>query len=154
MDMWTMRLRRTGRSRGQRHALPTAAPFAHMPTAFYWQESNEESDNIALVTFLCEATRAARIVDAGQYHIRVDVSTDTAFAGCWAWWTRQVTPAPASASFTDVPTDHWAFRWIEALKAAGVTSGCTATTYCPNNSVTRAEVAVFLSKALGLSWPN
>ncbi len=33
MDIWTMRLRRTGRSRGQRDALPTAAPFDHMPTA-------------------------------------------------------------------------------------------------------------------------
>jgi hypothetical protein len=67
MDMWTMRLRRTGRSRGQRHALPTAAPFAHMPTAFYWQESNEESDNIALVTFLCEATRPANLIVANHY---------------------------------------------------------------------------------------
>jgi hypothetical protein len=35
MDMWTMRLRRTGCCRGQRKALPTAAPFAHMPTASY-----------------------------------------------------------------------------------------------------------------------
>jgi hypothetical protein len=38
MDMWTMRLRRTGCDRGQRAAaraaLPTAAAFAHMPTAF------------------------------------------------------------------------------------------------------------------------
>jgi hypothetical protein len=34
MDMWTMRLRRTGLVRGQRAALPTADPFAHMPTAF------------------------------------------------------------------------------------------------------------------------
>ena len=38
MDMWTMRLRRTGCDRGQRaaarHALPTAAAFDHMPTAF------------------------------------------------------------------------------------------------------------------------
>lgn len=32
--MWTMCLRRTGCSRGQRLALPTAAPFAHMTTAF------------------------------------------------------------------------------------------------------------------------
>jgi hypothetical protein len=29
-----MRLRRTGADRGQRYALPTAEPFAHMPTAF------------------------------------------------------------------------------------------------------------------------
>jgi hypothetical protein len=34
MDMWTMRLRRTGCVRGQRPALPTDAPFAHMTTAF------------------------------------------------------------------------------------------------------------------------
>jgi len=37
MDMWTMRLRRTGCVRGQRAAarpaLPTAAAFDHMPTA-------------------------------------------------------------------------------------------------------------------------
>ena len=37
MDMWTMRLRRTGCGRGQRAAarlaLPTAAAFDHMPTA-------------------------------------------------------------------------------------------------------------------------
>jgi len=37
MDMWTMRLRRTGCDRGQRAAcaaaLPTAAAFDHMPTA-------------------------------------------------------------------------------------------------------------------------
>jgi len=33
MDMWTMRLWRTGRNRGQRDALTTAAPFDHMPTA-------------------------------------------------------------------------------------------------------------------------
>lgn len=36
MDMWTMRLRRTGCDRGQRAAaLPTAAAFDHMPTAFH-----------------------------------------------------------------------------------------------------------------------
>jgi hypothetical protein len=38
MDMWTMRLRRTGASvdnaGAARLALPTDAPFAHMTTAF------------------------------------------------------------------------------------------------------------------------
>lgn len=41
MDIWTMRLRRTGNSRGQREALPTAVPFAHMPTAFYVKEERQ-----------------------------------------------------------------------------------------------------------------
>jgi len=42
MDMWTMRLRRTGNGRGQRDALSTAAPFAHMPTAFNEVEKKTE----------------------------------------------------------------------------------------------------------------
>ena len=32
MDMWTMRLRRTGPDRGQRNALPTAESFAQVRT--------------------------------------------------------------------------------------------------------------------------
>jgi hypothetical protein len=74
----------------------------------------------------------------------------TQYAGATFWYHLQVSPSPASASFTDVPTDSWAFQWIEALKASGITSGCTATTFCPNNNVSRAEMAVFLSRALGL----
>ncbi len=65
----------------------------------------------------------------------------------------QVSPAPGVASFSDVPTSHWAFQWIEALKASGITQGVTPTTYEPESNVTRAQMAVFLAKALGLNWP-
>jgi hypothetical protein len=47
MDMWTMRLRRTGHSRGQRDALPTAASFAHMPTALYLDKTIKSNDNFS-----------------------------------------------------------------------------------------------------------
>jgi S-layer homology domain len=70
------------------------------------------------------------------------------------WWRRTVSPAPPAASFTDVPTGHPFFQFIEALKASGITGGCGADTYCPDNPVTRGQMAVFLSKALGLHWPN
>ena len=46
------------------------------------------------------------------------------------------------------------FYGIEALAASGITSGCTATTFCPGNPVTRGQMAVFLASALGLHWPN
>ena len=69
-------------------------------------------------------------------------------------WHRQVSPAPATATFNDVPTTDGAFAFIEALVAAGVTSGCGGGNYCPDNPVTRRQMAVFLSKALGLHWPN
>jgi hypothetical protein len=67
-------------------------------------------------------------------------------------WKRQVSPAPATATFNDVPTGHWAFRFIEALADSGITSGCGGGSFCPDNTLTRAEMAVFLSKALGLHY--
>lgn len=64
----------------------------------------------------------------------------------------QVSPAPAVASFTDVPTNHWAFKYVEALKASGITAGCGASAFCPDGPLTRAQMAVFLSTALGLQF--
>lgn len=40
---------------------------------------------------------------------------------------------------------------INALAAAGITGGCTATHFCPGDPVTRAQMASFLVRALGLS---
>lgn len=68
------------------------------------------------------------------------------------WWYRQVSPAPTSATFNDVPTNHPFFRYIEALAASGITGGCGGGNYCPDNAVTRGQIAVFLAKALGLYW--
>ena len=64
-------------------------------------------------------------------------------------------PPPATgAVFTDVPASNPFAPWIENLAALGVTGGCGAGQYCPNNPVTRGQMAVFLSKALGLFWAN
>ena len=68
----------------------------------------------------------------------------------------QVSPAPATATFADVPTSSGQFRFVEALVAAGITSGCGGSppNYCPNDPVTRGQMAVFLAVALGLHFPN
>ena len=50
--------------------------------------------------------------------------------------------------FTDEPaTDTTYFKYIQKLKEIGITSGCTVTTYCPNDPVTRGQMAVFLIRA-------
>ena len=64
----------------------------------------------------------------------------------------QVSEAPATATFADVPTTHLYFRAIEALADSGITSGCGGGNFCPDQAVTRGEVAKFLANALGLSW--
>ena len=53
----------------------------------------------------------------------------------------------ASTGFTDVPTSYWAAAWIKQLAAEGITGGCGAGNYCPDATVTRAQMAVFLLKA-------
>lgn len=65
---------------------------------------------------------------------------------------RSVSPAPAVATFNDVPTSHPQFQFVQALVKAGITAGCGSGNYCPDQALTRGQMAVFLSKALGLSW--
>lgn len=68
-------------------------------------------------------------------------------------WRRQVSPAPVTATFLDVPTTHPYFRFVEALAASGITGGCGSDNYCPDDPLTRGQMAVFLAAALGLHWP-
>ena len=56
-------------------------------------------------------------------------------------------PAAAGNIFGDVPATHWAANWIEQLYAESITGGCGAGSYCPEQSVTRAQMAIFLLRA-------
>jgi hypothetical protein len=50
--------------------------------------------------------------------------------------------------FGDVPCPAgFAVDWIEQLYHEGITGGCGGGNYCPNASVTRAQMAVFLLRA-------
>lgn len=51
--------------------------------------------------------------------------------------------------FADVPAGHWAGGFIEQLLADGITAGCATSPnrFCPDNKVTRAEMAIFLMRA-------
>lgn len=57
----------------------------------------------------------------------------------------------ASHQFSDVPNSNPFHADVDALVDSGVTAGCGGGKYCPNNSVTRGQMAVFLNKlgALG-----
>jgi len=56
-------------------------------------------------------------------------------------------------TFADVPKTNSFFGFVERLVAQGVTAGCATgpAQYCPNEYVTRAQMAAFLCRALGLS---
>ena len=69
------------------------------------------------------------------------------------WWRRAVSPAPAFPTFNDVPMSDFGYQYIEALNASGITGGCATGSFCPDSPVSRRQMAIFLSKALGLHWP-
>jgi hypothetical protein len=57
-------------------------------------------------------------------------------------------PSPdGSHPFSDI-SGHWAEAWMEELYDEGLTSGYPDGTYRPENRVSRAEMAVFLLKAM------
>jgi hypothetical protein len=70
------------------------------------------------------------------------------------FYTLEVSPAPAVATFQDVPPGHPFFQFIEALSKSGITSGCQASPplFCPDQALTRGQMAKFLSTALGLHF--
>lgn len=61
--------------------------------------------------------------------------------------------ALASHRFTDVPDSHIFHNDISAIADAGVTLGCTAdgTQYCPDDLVTRGQMAAFMNRLGALS---
>jgi hypothetical protein len=61
-------------------------------------------------------------------------------------------PPAATGVFSDVPVagKEWMQPWIEQFYLEGITTGCAAGLYCPERSVTRAELAVFLGRAFRL----
>ncbi len=58
-------------------------------------------------------------------------------------------PSYTSSVFSDLPLTSPAGPWAQKLYTDKITSGCNASplNFCPNNEVTRAQLAVFLANA-------
>jgi hypothetical protein len=61
-------------------------------------------------------------------------------------------PTPATQRFGDVPPSNVFYNFIDRMAVLNITLGCTPDhlMYCPNDSVTRAQMAAFLVRAFGL----
>jgi glucose/arabinose dehydrogenase len=59
----------------------------------------------------------------------------------------------ATGTFTDVPSDAWYAGFAEKLYELGITTGCSTSPrrYCPNDAVTRDQMASFLARAFRLT---
>ncbi|HSJ34287.1 MAG TPA: S-layer homology domain-containing protein [Acidimicrobiia bacterium] len=89
-------------------------------------------------------------------------------AGLFSHPSYQPPPVTWPASYSQSLVEHWKGRFadddgslfeadIETLAAAGITAGCNPpdnTRFCPDAPVTRGEMAVFLTRALGWGTPG
>jgi hypothetical protein len=88
------------------------------------------------------------------YFIYAETHAATRIGGVRIAWHRQISPPPLSPTFADVPNGAFAYAGIEALAASGITQGCGNGNFCPNQTLTRAQMAALLARALGLYWGN
>lgn len=53
-----------------------------------------------------------------------------------------------SSKFSDVPASHWAAPYIAVAAEQGIINGKTPSTFAPNATITRAEMATMIARAL------
>lgn len=64
--------------------------------------------------------------------------------------SEEISPAASCTGvFTDVQPSNPFCPYIEKLAQLAIASGCSATQFCPSNSVTREQMAAFMFRALG-----
>ncbi len=59
-----------------------------------------------------------------------------------------IPPGPATPSFSDVPTAHWAYDCIEYAISEGVVQGYAGGLYQPAQLVDRAQMAVYIARSI------
>ncbi len=57
---------------------------------------------------------------------------------------------PDTPTFNDLPSDHWAYPYVEYAAENGVVQGYTDGSYLPNRKMTRSQMAVYVARAFDL----
>ncbi len=88
----------------------------------------------------------------GSYQPGLSVTRDQMavyIARALAGGDEHVPSGPAEATFDDVGTDHWAYRYVEYAVGHGVVEGYDPTHYRPEVVVDRGQMAVFVARSQG-----
>ncbi|HTR04143.1 MAG TPA: S-layer homology domain-containing protein [Thermoanaerobaculia bacterium] len=92
----------------------------------------------ATVVDSTQITGTAPVLEAGRSYPVAVVNPDTGNAALLDAWF---------ADFLDVPPAHPFYGDIVVLALSGITAGCGGGNYCPNDPVSRAQMAVFLLRS-------
>ena len=92
--------------------------------------------------------------------VRASVPGEPALRWTMAVWLVRVLdgsePQAGSSRFVDVDDAAWWMAHVERLAELGITQGCATepARFCPEDPVTRAQMASFLARAFGLEAPE
>jgi hypothetical protein len=127
---------------------PATATFVDVPVDYWAYRCVEYAVDRGLVSGYARGVyRPTEEVDRGQMAVFIARATATPTAGADL---ADYTP-PATASFPDVPTGFWAYKYVEYIKAGGVTGGYPDGRYHPEHVCTRDQMAVYLQRAFALA---
>lgn len=120
-------------------AIADAFNFSWVSDVAVTERNDSGSARTVTISGIRSGRPASALVDAIEMRLVLSLRSTTF----------DVTAVPP---FNDVPTDHVFAGEIVGLNALGITSGCTMVDFCPNQPVTRAEMAAFLVRALSLPY--
>jgi hypothetical protein len=123
---------------GQSPATTYAATFSDVPAGLWYTPYVERLAALGITTGLGD----------GAYGPNLAVSR--AEMAVFLARSFGLVPGGAGQAFTDVSPDQWYAAAVEAIRSAGITTGCSASParYCPLDAVKRDQMASFLTRAL------
>ena len=119
--------------------VPTAPTFSDVPASYWAYADIETLAGRGIVGGFPDGTfRPNAPVTRAQFIKMLDLTLGLA-------------PGTGASPFTDVPSSAWYAPYVAAAVKAGIVSGLSPTTFGPNETLTREQMAVLLARALKLS---
>jgi peptidyl-Lys metalloendopeptidase len=107
---------------------------------------NDDISTDNYYSYISTCTDPSPLLPAGTYYVKIDEFGNDSEIPSY-----QVSLSIGCPSlFNDVQLSYWAKDYIDRLYAAGITGGCSLSplSYCPETTVTRAQMAVFLLRGI------
>ena len=116
-------------------AVPPIIKFAARGT----RNCYDSTGTCAIVSLAASGPRPATHWDAS---VQEDIAIGGTVRGTHTWKLH------VGDSFTDVPRTQPFYKKIETLLHSGISTGCSATKYCPGDAVRRDQMAIFIARSL------
>jgi hypothetical protein len=123
--------------------------FSDVPVSYYWPEAYNSIITISDmgITEGCRGDNPATPETEGLFCPDANVTRAQMAAFIIRAWNQSPSSAPFNEYFNDILND-FSSPYINKMWELEITSGCGTRLYCPDNSLTRAEMAVFIIRAL------